>query len=173
MKNLVLIVVALFSLNTFASFDEFITVFDKTVIADPWDEMTLEYEIYSQKDQDYNEVSRTVSHIMSDRFFDGLLGMKLVEVSNVDEALKEFDMTWSGFFCYRLVEDVEGDDGSLCTEKLRALLEAGFNQKGVSQIYVLKAEGDYYGDWETNFVIFENWDTKESLVVEFDIIHEI
>lgn len=173
MKNIILFMTTLFSLSSFANFDQFINIFNNTVIEDPWDEMTLDYHVFSQRDESYAEVSRTVSHIMSESYFDGLLGMKLEQVSNVDEALKYFDSKWNGFFCYRLVQDADADDGTLCTAKLKTLLEAGFDQEGVSQIYILKAEGDYYGDWETSFVIFENWNTKESLIVEFDIIHEI
>ena len=180
MKILITTLLTLVSLNASAQFDSFKATFDSLLITDfGSDEFTLEYSSFNQDEDGYNETAPVISHILQEQFVDGLLSMDLKEAYNKEEALKLFGSGnpyfGQDYYCYRLVKDFDyGNDGEAeCAQKLNKILDAAFSDKETDAVSVLKLSGDYYGDWETIFLIIQNYDNNSSLIVEFDILHEI
>jgi hypothetical protein len=176
MKLLMLLTLT-FSLNSFAVFDNFKATFSELVLAEASSEFTLEYEVFSQAEYRYNETNRTIQHILAESFTDGLLEMNLKMVDSAQDILNIFgaDGSYYGsdFYCYRLVKDFDGDQTKECAAKLEKLIKAAYNSEHASNVSVLKLSGDYYGMWETIFVIVEDYKSNQTLVVEFDLVHEI
>lgn len=180
MKTIITLLMTLISFNSFAQFESFKQTFDKLILNDLGsDGFTLEYTKFNQDEDGYNETAPIISYILKEKFVDGLLEMNLKEAYNKEEALTLFgsETPYFGqdYYCYRLVANYDsGNNGDKeCVNKLTAILEAAFADKDTDAVSILRLEGDYYGDWESVFLIMQNYDTNQSLIVEFDILHEI
>lgn len=180
MRLITILLLTFISLNASANFDSFKNTFNKLLVDDPWSgEFTLEYSYFTQDEDGFNETAPIISHIMHEEFVEGLLSMNLVQTFDVKETLKAFgsDSKYFGsdFYCYRLVKNFDSATNAdkKCHAQLEKLLNAAFKDKGTDSVSVLKLSGDYYGDWETIYLILQNYDSNESLIVEFDILHEI
>lgn len=180
MKTLITILITVFSVNTFAQFNNFKKTFDSLLISNSdSSEFTLEYFSFNQDEDGYNETSPIIAYILNERFTDGLTSMKLQEVFDKKEALELFGSQspyfGNDYYCYRLIDsyDYGVQQQKECIQKLEKILEAAFSEKDANSVSILSLEGDYYGDWETKFLILQDFDTNSSLIIEFDILHEI
>ncbi len=76
------------------------------------------------------------------------------------------------FFCTTFEKDFEWtDDPKKCAENLSTLL--GDVPDEADTITVIEMWGNFYGVWAETVVVFQNYLTKESLVLRFDLVHEI
>lgn len=76
------------------------------------------------------------------------------------------------FFCVTFEKELEWtDDAKRCEGRLHMLL--GKAVERADKVTVIEMSGNYYGIWGMTVVVLQNFETKESLVLEFDMIHEI
>lgn len=179
MKLLSVLLMAV-SFNAIASFDEFKKVYSELVYPG-YGEMRLEYKIH-KVETPHGDISNTVlNSILSSMYTVGLDTMKLEEVQTWNKTPEQViasitdKLTFGAYFCSRFQDDepyasVSKEECKAKTEKLLAPL---VSTKGPGKISALTLVGNYYGDWETVYVIVEKYRTGETLTVEFDIMHEI
>lgn len=170
----------IFSFHSFAGFDQFKKVYFELVYPG-YGEMRLEYKVY-EVEEPHGDVSNTVlESILSSNYTIGLDSMELEEVQTWNKTTDEVvasitdKLSFGAFFCSRFQADepYERVSKKECKEKTQKLLSSLVETKDLGRISTLTLVGDYYGDWETIYVIAEKFRSGETLTLEFDIIHEI
>lgn len=110
-----------------------------------------------------------------------MYGLDGIEVETIDynkdpekEVMKALldDQNWAPYFCTAFDKHGEWtDDMKLCKSKTKMLF--GKALKRADHVKIIHVWGDYYGDWSETVVVMQNFDTDESLYLQFDIQHEI
>lgn len=168
------------SFNTFAGFDNFKQAYAELVYPDVYD-MRLEYKEYSTETPHGDISNQVIQDVLASNYSIGLDSMKLENIRRWNQSSEQIiqsimkKLTIPSFFCsrYQAGNPYRNVGRSECVAKTQKLLGALISEKGISRLSTLTLVGDYYGDWEAVYVIAEKFKTGETIVVEFDIVHEI
>lgn len=82
-----------------------------------------------------------------------------------------FQGQYPPFFCNNFVDFKESDTVEKCRDLVKLLLPKTLLDKA-SRVSLLVIDGNYYGNWTEVSVIVDDYDSSESLIVRFDILHE-
>jgi len=76
------------------------------------------------------------------------------------------------FFCSTMEPNLDwSEDLTTCAKNLESLLGDVLSQ--TRDIKVIEMWGNYYGSWAETALVLQNFKDKQSLVISFDILHEI
>ena len=123
----------------------------------------------------------TTGGIIEDHKWLGYLGHDTLDLEedNRWEDINDHLFNYQPYFCETLVpdffastdEETEKDQTNACKESVRTMMgDALAKADAIKMVFM---EGDYYGDWEKTLVIFSDYETKETMTLVFDTMHEI
>ena len=123
--------------------------------------------------QGYVDMSSILGKLVANQ-----VGIETMELTDIDkeERLEEINkVLFSGytpFFCWVLTPNFDVHHNTqACVADVASLLGSALYK--ADNVKILRLKGDFYGDWEEISIILSDYDTNESVVLSFDIIHEV
>ncbi len=140
----------------------------------------LSYEEY----KGITDMSELLSQTMTENSFKGLSNLTLSEVAKYDDAsikksadkiIKAMNFEYQPYFCESIVKDFSFSDEEIaeCMAKTAGMLKTMMKDEGVQALSMIKASGNEWGMWESIYLVGRNFDSEESIVIYFDLVHEI
>lgn len=118
-----------------------------------------------------------LSDVMSEMAFaHGLLGLSVMPIVSKDPAAEVYNNLtshWDPYFCSVFVgyDSMSPNPEADCLKNLKQLFGDSISQ--ADSLFIIDSYGDYYGDWREVRVVLQDMDSAKSLVLSFDIVHEI
>ena len=109
-------------------------------------------------------------------FAHGMLGMNLIPVlgkNRPQEVFNSLTSHWDPYFCssFSSYDPMSPSFDQDCLEHLKKLFGDAIEQ--ADAVFLMDAYGDYYGDWREIRVVLQDYESAQSLVLSFDIVHDI
>lgn len=127
--------------------------------------------------EEYAELSDVMKDYSSE-LLTGLMGMEVrAFTGDTDKAIEKLDAKNAPYFCQTMTSE-NWNDGKKCVQDTKKLLGKllGKLLEIADKAYFIETWGDYYGDWREMVLIVQmddNDSPAQSLVIKFDILHEI
>lgn len=113
--------------------------------------------------------------IIEDHKWIGYMGhdvLDLVEDNRWEDINDYLSFEDEPYYCETLVEDYwHTYDVQGCKFAVQELLGDALHKADAVKMVFMR--GDYYGDWDKTLVILSDYETKETVTLVFDILHEI
>ena len=127
-------------------------------------------------DSEYENHGKWVDtkHIIEDHKWIGYLNHTVIDMheDNRWEDVNDYLFGGEVAFCEALVVDFwHTYDEETCKFAVQELLGDALDKADAGQIVIMS--GDYYGDWEKVLIILSDYETKETITLNFDALHEV
>lgn len=139
-------------------------------------EFTLALKTLDFSNDEYIEMNKVTSSLLEDSFSEGLeeIQMNAIYEEDVESVISTLKLG-NGFYCamFAGLEDYSWDRDERCVVKTKELILGLVKDQTVDAVKFLRIAGNYYGMWETIYLIGLDHETNQAVVIELDIIHEI